>query len=445
MRISRRDFMKSGLAGFGVFSTASVVPNWIAKSAHAIQDHSGEDRLLVIIQLEGGNDSLNTLVPYEDALYYNARPNLSIAANQVLPIDDLNGFNPNLPDFLTWFNEGKMAIIQNVGYPNPDLSHFISTAYWEEGTIPGGPNYNDIGWMGRAFDEDCGGDPNVSPITMVGAGHNRVPGSLLASTYTAPAIADVNSYQIKGMSDPNPAIDPIRNAFSAQRLASIHALNDIATIDPRIDFIQRTENIAEASISIVQNLPSSFTPPPPRAYPTQPNGRNLGDHLQLCAKLILSGHHPRVLHVRQGGYDTHANQNIDHPPLLQELNDALDAFLQHMEAAGVLDRILVMTFSEFGRRVGDNDSNGTDHGAGSLLFVCGGRVQGGIYGGQPDLQNLQNGNLLHVYDFRNVYADILEDWFYINPVQVFGQDWNNIGFLTGVNSMNSARHWKAYR
>lgn len=277
--------------------------------------------------------------------------------------------------------------------------------------------------------------PNVSPITMVGAGHSKVPGSLLANTFTAPAIVSENSYQIVGTADP--ALGPILSQFNTRRLADLHALNDIPTLDPAIDFIQRTENVAEASISIVQNLP------PNSSLPTYPNTR-LGRDLRLCAKLIRSGFSPRVLHVRQGGYDTHANQTIDHPPLLSDLNDAIHAFLSDMESLGALDRVLLMTFSEFGRRVGDNDSDGTDHGAASLLFVMGGKVTPGIFGGQPDLLNLQNGNLIQQYDFRNVYADILEDWFLVNPSAIFGQTWSNIGFLSGAN-INKARRWKAYR
>lgn len=441
MSINRRDFLRKGAAGIGVFSTSALVPTWITRSAQAIIDRSGEDRVLVILQLEGGNDSLNTLVPFEDADYYIARQTLAIPKNTLLPfaIDGLNAFNPNLSDLAGWYNNGDVAIIQNVGYPNPNLSHFVSTDFWEQGRVPGGPAVGFEGWMGRAVDQNALGAA-IDPLMMAGAGHSRIPGTLKGTVYSPPAIRDEASYRIVGTDDPVLSAGA-KALIGGRRLADIHALNDVATVDPLMDFVQSTSNVAEASIDIVQNLPSDASLPV--TYPDTKLGRDL----RLCSKLIrTAAASPRVLHVRQGGYDTHANQDVDHPGLLGDLNDALHAFLTDMALSSLMDRVLAMTFSEFGRRVFDNASGGTDHGAASLLFVMGSRVQGGIYGGQPQLESgqLQKGNLVEVFDFRNVFSEILADWFLVNPIPVFGQSWDSIGFLQSADP-TAARAWSEYR
>ncbi|MCH8333826.1 hypothetical protein IIC65_07830, partial [Candidatus Sumerlaeota bacterium] len=321
MVISRRDFIKVGLGGAGYFSTAGLVPNWIIRSAQAIEDVSGEGRILVIVQLEGGNDGINTVIPHTDPLYSPvARPTLHVPPAQAISVDALNSFHPTLADLVPWFDSGRIAVIQNVGYPNPDLSHFISTDYWEQGRAPAGPDVGTLGWMGRYFDETYGGDPNVDPLTMVGAGASRIPGSLNALTYSPPAIRDINSYRILG------AVG-LTAPIGIRRLSDIHALNDLPTVDSNVDFIQKTSNVAEASIEVVQNL--SHVPPPGVTYPDTKVGRDFS----LCSKIIHQpGIAPRILHVRQAGYDTHADQNFDgnpllgdHPALLSDLNDALAA------------------------------------------------------------------------------------------------------------------------
>jgi len=430
MPLRRRDFIRAGLGGLGYFSTAALVPDWIIRSAAAIEDLSGENRILVIVQLEGGNDGLNTLVPYTDPLYNSdIRPTLHVPTAQLHLIDNLNGLHPALPALAESYGDGRVAIIQNVGYPNPDLSHFVSTDYWEQGRAPGGPNLGTQGWVGRFFDQTCGSAPDVDPLTMVGAGHSRIPGSLKAVTYSAPAIASVATYQIQGAAG-LPAV------IGTRRLNDLHALNDVPAADPAIEFIQNSANVAEASIAVVQNL--SYNPAV--VYPST----KLGQDLLLCSRLIHQpGIAPKVLHVRQAGYDTHADQGVpgspglgDHPALLIDLNDALGAFMSDLAASGNLDRVLILTFSEFGRRVRQNDSDGTDHGAASILFVLGGRIRGGVYGGQPNLSStedvmdpagfivprVQKGNLSHTVDFRSVYARVIESWFGSQAAPgVFGQ------------------------
>lgn len=444
MGFSRRNLLKGGLAGLGYYSTAPFVPDWIVRSANAIQDLTGNDRILVIVQLEGGNDGLNTVVPYTDPLYVDPSPTalrvkLQLPVPSLHAIDALNALNPQLPDLASWFGSGNLAILHNVGYPNPDLSHFVSTDYWQQGTIPSGPISDERGWLGRFFDLTCTGMPNVDPLTMAGVGQSKIPGTLAANTYTSPAIEDISTYIINGGVSTSPTL-------KAARINAIHALNDVATFDPVIDYIQKTENAAEASIAAVQSI--SYTPPV-----TYPNSK-LGRDLRLCAQLIhTAGVTPRVLHVRQSGYDTHSNQvgssnplTGDHATLLGVLNGALHAFMSDLQMTGELDRVLIMTFSEFGRRVAENSSFGTDHGTASSLFVLGGApLIGGVYGGQPDLVHLQKGNLIQTIDFRNVYAEIIQRWFGGNPAPVLGQTFPPIGFLPAVVQSAADRRWMAYR
>lgn len=433
MRLARRDFIKSAAAGMAVFSTSAMLPNWVVRSANAIGEQSTQDRVLVLIQLEGGNDGLNTVVPFEDDRYYQARPVLGITRSSVLPISDLCGLNPNLRELQGWYYGGKVAVVQNVGYPNPDLSHFTSTDYWHQGRVAG--DHATYGWLARSIDRNSYTHAIANPMLMTSAGGERVPDLLNGSSYFPVVIANEDSFQIVGSSDSG--LGDKKDTYAERRLRDIQALNAIQTSHPELDFIGRCSVSASEAIDLVQKLPPDSTT---TYYPDTKLGRDL----RLCSKLIRSGQFPRVLHVRQPGYDTHAQQDSAHPVLLQELNDALHAFMLDLTVFGLMDRVLVMTYSEFGRRVAENVSKGTDHGAGSLLFVLGGTVKPGIYGGQPNLENLQQGSLMHQIDFRSVYSDVLRNWFMIDPAGLFSSDFPPVGFLQTA-TLNSVQSWDLYQ
>lgn len=430
--------MKTGLVGAGYFSTVAAVPNWIVQSAQAIVDLSGEDRILVVVQLEGGNDGLNTVVPFTDPLYNDEfRPTLLLPSNQMLPIDSLNALNINLAGLAEWFGKGRLAIIQNIGYPNPNLSHFLSTDLWAQGRIPGGPDLGSEGWLGRTFDRTCRGNTNPDPLAMVGVGHSRIPDALKALNFAAPAIEEIDGYELDAPED-------FLAEFGQRRIEAIAAMNQVPTSDPNLGFIQSTSDLARRSIDLVADIrDTAYQPPAGVDYPVQ---YKLGRDLLLCSQIIHQpGIKPRILHVRQPGYDTHANQLQDQSSLLMTLDHSLDAFLKDLEDTGELDRVVVMTFSEFGRRVEENGSEGTDHGASSMLFVAGGSVIGGVYGGQPNLADLQKGNLKQNpdYDFRNVYAEILSEWFLIPHEPIFGEQLASIGFLPNT-VLAAHKSWAAY-
>jgi uncharacterized protein (DUF1501 family) len=417
MKATRREALKLGLSGIACFCIEATVPRWIVRSAQAMVDCLPPDRILIILQQAGGNDGVNTVIPRTDDIYYDGqtRPNLQIPRGAEINLDGLNGFHPRLDKLADWYRQGIVGIVQNVGYENPDFSHFTSTDYWEFGTVPGEPLPKQ-GWVARFYDNACAGAENVDALLAVVAGTSGgTPDALKGMTgYAPPTIDSPDAYDLEASSD------------KALRLAAISALNSIPTLDPQIDFLQRSQNSVEAStqdIAVASEMPLLVED---GAYTND----SLGKGLKLASQIVRAGFGTRIFYVRQGGYDTHANQvnaadpvNAGrHAVLMSNLNSSVDAFLREMELSGNLDRVLIMTFSEFGRRVAENGSTGTDHGAGNCLFVIGGQVEGGVYGGQPDLSpdNLIKGNLRHRIDFRTVYARVIESWFDRQASPIFG-------------------------
>ena len=445
--MNRRQFLNASLKSMTYFSAMATTPSWIVQSAQALGTQClASDRILVIVQLAGGNDGLNTVIPRTDPVYYDAatRPTIRVPAGAELNLDGLNGLHPRLSRLANWYQQGRLAIVQNVGYVNPNLSHFTGTDFWEYGYITGDPAPAQ-GWAARFFDNHCSG-MDADALTMVAAGISTVPNTLIGvSGYTPPAIADPANYALNF------------NADAPLRQAAITALNNVATADPEIDFLQRSENVAEASIADIATASALGSIVLPGTY----SADSLGEGLQLVSQIIRAGFPTNIFYVNQSGYDTHGNQvnaadplNAgDHPVLLDALDRSLDAFLSEMELSGNLDRVVLITFSEFGRRVAENGSAGTDHGAANCLFVAGGQVNGGVYGGQPDLVNLIKGNLPHAIDFRSVYTRVIESWFEADASAVFGSgfygtiavaDLPQIEFIRARNAVKRA-NWKYYQ
>lgn len=451
MSWTRRDFMKASLSGMAYFSTVSTVPLWLCKSARAACVNGiPDDRIVVIYQMAGGNDGLNTVIPYTDPKYYQSegagglRPNLNITNGLELG-DGLNAFHPQMTRLKDWFDDGRMAVIQNVGYPNPSLSHFTGTDLWELGKSPSSALDTTQGWLSRFFDNQCGGAPpsTIEPLMMMANGIGSLPLSLSGSiNYFPPAVRDFSSYQIE---TPNPS------AYGDHILSFIETLNDLnVPVNSDLDFIQRASNLTQASIddmAIASQVPLINQYPGQGAQTLPIPSSTLGPGLEMVSKIIRADQfNTKVFFVHQSGYDTHANQfdynggtpdpaNLGvHPRLLEEADASIDAFLKDMEASGHLDRVVLLSFSEFGRRPQENGSKGTDHGTANCLFAFGGEgVIGGLYGGQPDLDNLaagnQGGNLQHQIDFRSVYSIVLRDWLGVDPEGIFGtSDFYNPSF-----------------
>lgn len=429
MSMNRRDFLKTGLSGLAYFTTAATVPAWVAKSAQAIT--AGNDRTLVIIQQAGGNDGLNTVIPYTDPVYtgqqlldgQEVRPNLKILEPDLqltMLNDGLNAFHPKLIRLRDWYMNGNVAVVQNVGYPNPNLSHFTSSKYWEFGASPDSSTGLLQGWAARFFDNNCAGaDPAaVDAMTLLRAGDSSIPDPFKGTTgYVPPAVQRFEKYEL----------EVPRDALGDHQDRYIRVMNSLPTIDSAVDYMQRASNSAIASVDDIQ---FARTLDDLNQYPDT----DLGRGLEIASKVIRAGFQTKIFFVHQSGYDTHANQyesdpakNGGHADLLDEFDQSVNAFLSDMESSGNSDRVLVMTFSEFGRRIHENGSKGSDHGVGNNLFLMGGRVNGGVYCGQPDLQDLVKGkNLRHKIDFRAVHSMVIQDWLLMDPVPVFGsQDFFN--------------------
>lgn len=414
---TRRKFLRTGLLGA---AAAGSVPAFLertfagmhsaADAASAVQAVTGKDgTILVVVQLAGGNDGLNTVVPWSNDDYYNARKRIAIPEKQVLKVNDQIGFAPAVKYFHEAFDNGELALVQGIGYPNPNRSHFRSTEIWEQATPA--ERTARTGWIGRYFDNACqGADPTVG-IALA----NQKPDSFVAArqqgiTLSAPDLykwvdnkdgADSRSEVFDHLNAP----DEERAGTSTGAMTS-GVKNDtgIASSADALDFLERTALDARVSSDrigeLVRKSKSKIS------YPGSPIGRNL----QLISRMIEGGLPTRVYYASHGGFDTHANQSGAHPARLGQLDQALRAFFKDLKAQGNYERVVLMTFSEFGRRVSENANGGTDHGAAAPLFLMGGGVKGGIVGKHPSLTNLNRGDLKFSTDFRSVYASLLEQW-----------------------------------
>jgi len=409
---TRRKFLRTSLLGGAV---AWTVPIFLERTFSALDAMaadslvggvSGKDGpILVILQLAGGNDGLNTLIPYTDDAYYRARPRLGIQGTQVLKINDHLGLHPKLTSLRGLYDEGRMGIVQGVGYPNPNRSHFRSTEIWQ--TAVDSNKTSTTGWLGRYFDSCCeGADPAVGVNIGSQSPQAFAAGEPKGISFARPEQFRFNSSQ---SSDPAAADEFFRsmNETSDDRNdgGSIGMLKgSVDSGGDTLDFLRRTGLDAQMSSDKVLEITRKSKSPVP--YPNS----NLASSFNLVARLIGGGMPTRVYYVGQGGFDTHSGQAGSHDRLMGDLDAAVGAFTADLKAQGNFDRVVLMTFSEFGRRVAENASGGTDHGAAAPLFVIGGGVHAGLFGQTPSLTNLNNGDIIHNIDFRSVYATVLENW-----------------------------------
>ncbi len=406
MRAHRRDFLKSTLAASSLISFgAATVPSFLGRSARAAADSGkGDDRVLVVVQLLGGNDGLNTVVPHGMDGYHQARRVLRLPAGSLHKITNDMGLHPSMGRLAQLLNEGRVSVVQGVGYPNPDRSHFRSMEIWESARLEQGAT--ETGWLGRALDtapERPGGD-----VPAMHVGVRSLPIALRARRGEVPSLETLEDYRLRFVDG-----DP------AGRRA---AINGMARLDPGSDgddallgFLRRcTLSAYESSRRLEEVVPSKASKG--ANYP----GSGLAKRLAMIAGLIKAGFGTRIYYTALDGFDTHARQLGPHAALLGELSEAIAAFHADLAGAGQADRVALLTFSEFGRRVAENASMGTDHGAGAPLFVVGPVTQPGLVGAHPALDNLDDGDLIHHTDFRRVYATMLEPWLGLPAAPIIG-------------------------
>jgi uncharacterized protein (DUF1501 family) len=432
---TRREFLRTTVLGSALSWT---VPAFLANTLTALQSEAadsatqivtGKDAtILVVLQMAGGNDGLNTVVPYADDFYHNARPKIGLSAQLVLNLNGAVGFHGAMKGFKELYDAGNLAVVQGVGYPNPNRSHFRSTEIWQ--TASDSDQIEKYGWLGRYFDSACSGaDPTVG-VTI----GNQLPEAFFARTPKGVCFNNPQNYRFMSnggateesykklneleMSSPapdgGPGMTPDEN--SGGTISSLAAGMPMQG-GSAVDFITRTALDAQMSSDQVRNIAARVQNQ--AVYP----GSQLGNSLKLVAKLIGGGLPTRIYYVSQGGYDTHTNQLGTQQRLLGDLADSTKAFVDDMKAQGNMPRVLVMTFSEFGRRVSENANGGTDHGAAAPMFIVGNKVKAGLLGKYPSLapQDLYQGDIKYNVDFRNVYASVLESWLKTKSAPILGR------------------------
>ena len=413
MAISRREFVRGGVAAFTVSFAAPAFLSDLARAQGAAR------RNLVVLYLSGGNDALSTLIPYNDPQYYARRSTIAIPAGSVLQVGTDSsgvalGLNPRLTGLRTIFNSGRLALVQRTGYPNSSRSHFLGTDIWSTAD-PGSPQ--GTGWLGRYLDQL---PPPVDPLTAWST-QRETPRSLLSRTVGVPSITNVAGY---AFASPNPGTtDATFGRETATRISS-----HVPVDQPHLAFVNATAQAAFATLDRVAQV-GNYAP-----SVTYPNN-GFAQALRMIAGAINRGLGTRVFWVQTGGYDTHASQNPNaangsYSQLMGTLNDGLFAFYSDLLNQGMLNDTLVLQFSEFGRRISENGSNGTDHGAAGMMMALGGSVRGRIYGtapnlapnGNPTLEN-NNGDVRHETDFRSVYARVIDSWLGADSVSILGSDY----------------------
>ena len=398
--ITRRDFMVSGITATGV---GIIVPPVFAKSVFAATvEDVHNDKVLVILQLGGGNDGLNTVIPFADPAYLQARPTIGITADKVLPLNASVGLNPVMPGLKKLFDAGEVEVVQGVGYPKPVYSHFEGLYIWEHAD----PSMQQTeGWLGKLLASQLDGQGH--PLTGCALGQASTPAELVAQNATVSVIDSIPTYQVQGGAGRQVAAP----ALYKQTPGIYGALFDQAL------------STAEYGIAALGDSQHRYTPSVSYTAQSAVYGskNSLATSLQLTAEMIITQPSVKICHVVLGGFDTHQDEDTRQNALLAYVDSAVSAFMQDIANHGMADRVVLMTWSEFGRRVAENGGKGTDHGAAAPIFVVGKPVKGGVFGEQPSLtRTVDAGNLQYNVDFRSVYQTLIRDWLNADPASVLG-------------------------
>lgn len=439
--LTRRQFLERTLQGSSLVALGPTVPGFLASAAQAAEP--GKDNILVVVEMTGGNDGLNMVIPYADDLYQAARPTLRHTKDQVVRVDDQIGLNPGMRSFEKLLSDGRLAIVQGVGYPNPDRSHFESMDIWQTADPTrkiGG------GWLGRSLDSVR---VPAGKIPGIHVGTQQLPLALRGSATGVPTIHPSKPYDLDLAPEPpnnysgfTPALAPGQsgnNAVDPHQAARRTLIEDLAKLSPARDdlrqFVRRTSLQTYATIEDLRKITNADRSNGRPGFRTGLGGGGgngeLASELTLVGNMIAAGFGTRIFYLSIAGFDTHANQRQEHQRLLQQLADAISGFFNQLDRSGHAKRVVLMTFSEFGRRVRENGSGGTDHGAGSCLFVAGASVKGGVVGAHPSLASdqLDAGDLRHHTDFRRVYAALLGNWLGCDSAAVLGETFEPLPLL----------------
>jgi uncharacterized protein (DUF1501 family) len=418
MQPSRRDLLRLGLGTTTLLACGTTVPTFLARSATALAaapSPSAKVRVLVVLQLDGGNDGLNTVIPYRDDDYRKFRPKLQLTAG-LHKLDDHVGLHPSLGGLAKLLERRQIAIVQSVGYPNPNRSHFDSMAIWH--TARPKPDASTPGWLARCVDQQPAATGRDVPALHIN--DTLLPQALDGSQRHVPSLVNLEQFR-RRLGVPESA------GATAQR-AALDTLGRLERGAPGslLQFVERSTLITYASSARLEGILQG------RAAPAgYPDYFGLSQRLKLIAQLVKAGLTTSIYYTQLTGFDTHANQLGTHDSLLREIGESLRAFLDDLDQAGESERVLVLVFSEFGRRLAENASGGTDHGTAAPVLLLGPRVQAGVHGPYPNLQDLRDGDPKHAIDFRQVYATILDQWLGCPSAEALGASFAHLPVLQG--------------
>lgn len=405
--MQRRDFLKkSALTTAGTM----LIPHFLkAYELNQLGLAPTTGKTLVIVQLSGGNDGLNTVVPYRNDIYYRERPTLAIPRDKVLTLNDEVGFNPALESLKSLYDDGLVTVINNVGYPNPDRSHFRSMDIWQ--TASDSDKYVATGWLGRYLDANCTGADACQP-------------------HRAVEVDDTLSLAMKGSHVNGLAMLNPQKLYNQTRSGMVEGLAKTSHDEPNnVSYLYKTLAETVSSAAYVYDKSARAAGPISTIKGTYP-ASELGNRLRTVSELIQSGVSTSVYYISISGFDTHINQPNQQERLLRQYADAVKAFMGDMKATNRQNDVLLMTFSEFGRRVKQNASNGTDHGtANNVFLVGGGLTPGKVFNEAPNLTSLDEGDLKYTVDFRNIYATLLRDWLKADDAAILGRKFDTLGFV----------------
>jgi uncharacterized protein (DUF1501 family) len=399
MYIKRRQFLQTG----SLAAASMMLPRFL-KAFERPMPFAAGNKVLVVLQLSGGNDGLNTVIPIRNDIYYRSRPKLGIERMKALSLTDEIGLHPALTNLKSAYDEGNLGILNSVGYPNPDRSHFRSMDIWQTGS--GSNEFMNTGWLGRYLDAQCSGcDKPTQALEIDDTLSLALKGS-----------------QMKGISLRDPG--RLYNTSHEKYFKDLLMDHPSSGKDQPVDYLYKT--MAETISSAEYIFTQSKLHPTASLYPKT----GMGKSLQTIASLIFSDINTKVYYVSLGSFDTHVNQEAQQDRLFTELNEALGAFVADLKLNRRFEDVLLMSFSEFGRRVAQNASGGTDHGtANNMFFLSGGLKQKGILNAMPDLADLNEGDLKQQVDFRQVYGTVLKKWLKADDLAIMGRSSNYLDFI----------------
>ena len=401
MLIKRRQFLQ-----VGSLATASFMVPKFLKAFEAGNMVPAGNKVVVILQLSGGKDGLNTVIPVRNDIYYRSRPRLGITREKSLSLTDEVGLHPALTSFKQGFDEGSLGILNNVGYPNPDRSHFRSMDIWH--TASKSTEYWNTGWLGRYLDAQCSGCDKPTQAL-------EIDDTLSLA---------LKGEQIKGLALKDPKrLYGISNEKYFKEVLKQHSAGHPDDEQP-VEYLYKT--MAETLSSADYIFQQSKLRPSKTAYPAT----ELGNSFKTIASLIFSDINTKVYYISLGSFDTHINQEAQQQRLFKEMNDAVAAFVKDLKVNNRFNDVLLFSFSEFGRRVAQNASGGTDHGtANNMFFISGGLKEKGVLNTLPDLSDLDEGDLKYQIDFKNVYATVLQNWLGADADKILGGKYNSLKFI----------------